>query len=289
MSERIKCLICGKEFKSLVSHLKVHNITTKEYKDKYKSEVVSDSVKDFMRDFMLSKNPFKGCKHSKETKQKMSGPRPNISGDKNPFKNKYESDPEFKKDFKNKHLALWDSRDSDWRKQFSEKLSKSMANSDKFNKSINKKHISHHWLSEKCENVGYLRSSWEILICSYMDVSDFVKRYEIESKIIEYYDYEKNMYRHTKVDFQVFFVSGESCLIEVKPKAMVDLCISKIQGIEQYCLENNKQFLIIADDCVTDELRIPKFLRGLNNGKYHLKQFIKRGSETPLCISSAFT
>lgn len=70
----IKCKICNEEFKSVITwkHLKKHNITTAEYKEKYGS-VVSDDYKEKKRNAMSgSNNPNFGNKHSDHTKKLIS-------------------------------------------------------------------------------------------------------------------------------------------------------------------------------------------------------------------------
>lgn len=329
----IKCQICNKEFKSLQNHIKIHDISPKEYKSLYGNlfsketlQKNSESVKkawskltkqqkskrgkklaklrkendsnkggrklgfkqtdEFKRNhriFMIENNPFKNCKHTEESKEKMRGQRDSIKGDKNPFKKKYDNDEIFAKHFRETHKKLWNNRDKNWRKQFSEKLSKSMAET---NKLINnhKNHIAHHWLSDKCINVGYLRSSWEIKFAQHLDDNNLIKKYEIESTTIQYHDYSKEMYRYTRVDFMLYFNSGEQALLEIKATWDMDLCYDKIKGIECYCIENNLQFLIINEK-VLNENELFEFIKELNNGKYYLTRYLKRGFETPLCSS----
>lgn len=168
----IKCKICNKEFKSLQSHVKTHNITPTEYKllhgDLFSKETLeknrigvkkswdrldlkeksirgkksaktrkqnnsnrggrkpgfkqTEEFKKNQKLFMLENSPFKGCFHTEETKEKMRGPRPNIAGDKNPFKKKYNNNKLFAKKFKETHKKLWLIRNDNWRKQFSENL-----------------------------------------------------------------------------------------------------------------------------------------------------------------------
>jgi len=352
--DKVECLICGKYYKSLTAHLRIHHITAEEYKKEYGGPVVSeqttsklkkaannrteevkikyslaikeywktvtaeqrkervnkkikteiskygkcpskgrepgfkhtDEFKKFMSEFMTENNPFKGCKHSKETKEKMSGPREQIMGDNNPFKKKYDEDEVFRNSFKEKHLDLWKRRDVEWRKRFSEKLSKSMAKSEKFQQNIRKHHINHHWLSDKCENGGYLRSSWEIYICDFMDSCDVIKKYEIEPISIKYYDQEKELYRYTKIDLRVYFASGETCLIEIKPSGLISNCEQKIKGVEEYCLENLLQFTVITENCIHNDEKTEKLFMRLNDGKCYLGRSVQQGFETPLCVNS---
>jgi hypothetical protein len=232
---------------------------------------------------MLENNPFKNCNHTKESKEKMCGPRDHIKGNNNPFKKKYNNDKIFAKQFKETHRQLWKSRDEIWRKQFSEKLSESMAKS---NKLINnhKNHIAHHWLSNKCIDGGYLRSSWEILFANHLENNNLVKSYKIEPISIQYYDHNKEMYRYTRVDFMVYFSSGKQTLVEIKATWDMDLHYDKIKGIECYCLENNLQFLIINEK-ILNEHDLFELIKEMNNGEYCLTRFIRRGFETPLCCS----
>ena len=70
----IKCEICGEEFKGMIGwkHLKKHNITTKQYKEKY-GNVVSPEFKALKKQQNSGKNnPNFGRRHSQETKDKIS-------------------------------------------------------------------------------------------------------------------------------------------------------------------------------------------------------------------------
>lgn len=330
----IKCQICNKEFKSLQSHVKIHNISPKEYKllygELFSKETIEKNKKSVKKSWlkmskeeksnrgkksaisrienntnnggrkpgfkqteefkinhsklMTENNPFKGCNHTEESKEKMRGLRPNIKGEKNPFKKKYDNDKIFSEKFRETHRNLWKNRDNNWRKQFSEKLSESMAKSDKL---INnhKNNISNHWLTNKCIDGGYLRSSWEILFANHIENNNLVKSYKIEPISIQYYDYNKKMYRYTRVDFMLYFNSGEQALVEIKATWDMNLCYDKIKGIESYCLENDLQFLILNEK-VLNENELFEFIKELNNGKCYLTRFIRRGFETPLCCSN---
>lgn len=70
----IKCKICSAEFKNIISwkHLKKHNITTKEYKEKY-GELVSQEFRDLKsKQSSGNNNPNYGRKHTDEVKRKIS-------------------------------------------------------------------------------------------------------------------------------------------------------------------------------------------------------------------------
>jgi len=330
----IKCKICNKEFKSLQTHVKIHDISPKKYKllygDLFSKETLeknrnavkkswiglsqeeksnrgkksaktrnqnnsnkggrkpgfkqTEEFKINQKKLMLENNPFKNCKHTEESKEKMRGSRDNIKGDNNPFKKKYDNDKVFAQQFRETHKELWKSRDVNWRKHFSEKLSKSMAETDKLTNN-HKNHIAHHWLTDKCINGGYLRSSWEIFFANHLENNNLIKSYSIEPISIQYYDYIKEMYRYTRVDFMIYFNSGEQALVEIKATWDMNLCYDKIKGIECYCLENNLQFLILNEK-VLNENELFEFIKELNNGKCYLTRFIQRGFETPLCCSS---
>lgn len=72
----IKCLLCGQEFKSIItnSHLKKHGITTIEYKSKFgKDSLSSDEYKKSKSEkYSGEKNPMYGKKHSIDTVSKIS-------------------------------------------------------------------------------------------------------------------------------------------------------------------------------------------------------------------------
>ena len=158
-----------------------------------------------------------------------------------------------------------------------------MANTDKL---INnhKNSISHHWLSDKCNKGGYLRSSWEIQFATHLDYNNLIISYDIEPLTIQYYDNTKEIFRYTRIDFIIYFKSNEKALIEIKPTWSMNLCYDKIKGIECYCIENNLQFLLINEK-VKNENELFNLIGGLNNGEYYPARFIKQGFETPLCFS----
>ena len=285
MTGKIICAICGNLYNSLSSHLRKHSISAKDYIKLYNSPIISEELRLSKSNKMLLHNSDNKYNHSEETKNKMRGKRPNISGDNNPFKKKYDSDFKFREKFKQTQLNIWQERDSTWRKAFSEKLSESMSKTSNLNKNIHKYHINNHWLSDKCVCGGYLRSSWEICLASVLDNSPLVLKYEIESTVIKYYDFLNFKYRHTKVDFLVYFCSGEKALIEVKPTALINTVIPKILGIECYCLEHSLQFLILSEDCIKDLERLNTFLLLLSLGTFYLKSLVYLGKKTPLSCS----
>jgi hypothetical protein len=78
----IKCKICKKEFKSLItnSHLKKHGITTAEYKEKYGPLSSKEYRKKRSDQYKGEKNPMFGRSHSNETVEKISTKRKGKKG-----------------------------------------------------------------------------------------------------------------------------------------------------------------------------------------------------------------
>ena len=65
---RIYCQVCGKTFKSITqSHLKLHNITSDEYKQKYNVPMVPDGLKNHMR--LVNTKKYKDLFKDKENKK----------------------------------------------------------------------------------------------------------------------------------------------------------------------------------------------------------------------------
>jgi len=69
MGESVICMVCGKSFKYLIwKHLKQHNLTTEQYKNKYPdAKFVSEISLEKMKKFQQNHNPMKGRKNPTRT------------------------------------------------------------------------------------------------------------------------------------------------------------------------------------------------------------------------------
>lgn len=199
------------------------------------------------------KNPFYGKKHTKETKIKMSKNHADFTGDKNPLKNKLKKDKTLHDKLSKAAKKRWENKTEEERKITSEKMSKSQ--SESINKNILNSYHSHHWLSEKCENLGFLRSSWEIKFVEALEYCCFVNNYFVEPYSIQYKN-KNDEIRYYKIDFLVNFENGNSILVEIKPKWRFQRDFYKLFELGCYGLENNIQTIIITDNNFKDEYNL---------------------------------
>lgn len=202
----------------------------------------SDKQKSLMSEkFSGSSNPFFGKKHTKETKEKMSANHADFSGDKNPFKKSLSIDGNRER-HRQRCLKIWKSRDKEWRKVFSEKLSKAIANSENFKSpNFHKNHKSGYFSSSKCGQV-FFRSSWEERLCIALDGDEDVEAFNLEEFCIDYQD--DNLTRYTRIDFTILKKSGKKYMIEVKPKSLVDSNSLKIESMRDFSNKNGYAFSV---------------------------------------------
>lgn len=230
-----------------------------------------------------NENPFKNCHHTIETRQLMCKNHANFSGENNPFATKYYSNENFRNEFKETHLKLWESRDINWRKEFGRKVSMGQPAKTKHGNSHN--YHQGHYFSKKCGLV-YFRSSWELSVILSLNDLDFVKSFDVEPFRISY-DINKTQ-RYTWIDLLIEYTNENKLLVEIKPEVFVISSYHKILGIECFCLENNIPFLIMTQDCFEPIKigRIENFILRGYHGEFRLERFIQRGVTSPLCITS---
>jgi len=169
-------------------------------------------------------------------------------------------------------------RDKTWRKKFAEKLSKSMAGTDKLkNNSVHKNYDCGFIETIKAGKI-YCRSSWEKIVAKLLDSNSLVVKFQLEPFTIPFYDHVKNMVRYTRIDFFVEFQSGYVAILEVKPLGICKLIDSKMKlsAYKKYCVQNNLLFGILSDP----EIEIPeriniinKIFKSFNNGKNYDSNF----------------
>ena len=161
-------------------------------------------------------NPFYDKTHTEDSKQKMSNNHADVTGNNNPFKKSLD-DPIKREEHKKRCQAIWDKRDDEWRKKFAEINSKAQAESSHYkNNSYHKHHKSGWFEGKKCGRVFY-RSSWELLVCEFLEVCDDVIAFTLEQVVLPYTFEGKTL--HTKCDFFIECTS-KTILMEVKPHAL---------------------------------------------------------------------
>ncbi len=222
----------------------------------------------FSKMFNGENNPMFGKKHSKKTKIRMSKNHADFFSDKNPFKKSLEDETKLiahKKRCKN----TWSNRDKKWRNAFSEKLSRSLAVSKKFNnKDINKHHESGHINTMKSGRI-FVRSSWEKAFAKFLDNLDIVERFSLEEFTVLYYiDSQK---RYSRIDFLVHFDNGCVAMFEIKPKSLLKYNnnMYKIRGYRKYCEENNIKFSLITEKLLFSRYKLVYLLHRIYN-KYEI-------------------
>jgi len=217
------------------------------------------------------KNHFFGKKHSLKTKKLMSKNHADFKGGKNPFKQSIESDENKRKEHKERCQKLWDNRDKEWRRIFSEKLSKSTAESDQYkNKRYHKNHKSGHLLTKKGGRIFY-RSSWEKIFAEYLDIEDLVFSFSLESLTLPYID-SNNRKRYTRIDFLIILENGERSIVEIKPESLLDYNQNRFKmiGHKEYCKEKNIQYFHIGKDIILDIEKMKNLIKEINDGEHYV-------------------
>ena len=193
---KIICPFCKRKFKSIMAHLKIHQISVVDFLKKYPNfKMVSDITKNkcsktcidmgvgkqnkgVKRSDLFKKNlsnvfsgegnPFFGKKHSVQTKNKMSSNHSDFNGEKNPFKKWYwASSEDIKNKYKNLCIQKWKKmKISPKYKELCEKRSVVTAElhiNGKI-KSYGKGHKYGYFFSKKQNKKIFYRSSYERLL-----------------------------------------------------------------------------------------------------------------------------
>lgn len=192
--------------------------------------------------------PFKGKKHTAETKRKMSENSPRLSGDNNPNKKK------------------WDNSDREYKRLFAEKIA---ARSPQQNGSRNHERGG---TPLKGAMMNY-RSSWERIIGEILDYNLTIASITYESMAIEFYDYENDQYKHFIPDFIITTISGERALLEIKPVPVRKLQYVKLVSQYEYANMNGMQYLILGEKEIFTYGKIDEIIEQINNGEYHARSF----------------
>lgn len=225
----------------------------------------SDSHKRLMSErFSGENNPFFGAKHSEDTKHKMSKNHARLRGDSNPFKIACEN-PEFKKKHKERCLNIWKKRDVEYRNKFAEKLS--IAQSRMPSQQLKSKYKCGFYRT-KAGSVYYYRSSWELLVLEDLDNIEDVKDFSLEKFTIPYYD---NIQRHTRIDFYIEFKNGRRAIVEVKPTALIDYCVKRMNACMEYCHNHDIQFFILDSPYFNGQKNRSDLWEELKDGKFTVR------------------
>jgi hypothetical protein len=188
-----------------------------------------------------------GWKHSDETKKKMSENHADFTGDKNPLKIAIIKDPSARKELSDRATKRWASYSKEQRNLIRENFSKAQLQNSRDSTSYHKNHKAGWFESNKTNGKLFYRSSWERMVCEYLETNAKVTAFQTEPFAIPYTDAE-GLTRHTKVDFFVEHVDGNA-IIEVKPSVFVDKGNTpyKIKTCEEYARQNNLRFFLITE------------------------------------------
>lgn len=184
-------------------------------------------------------------KHTNETKEKMRGKRPHISGENNPFKKACKNNPELIKESSKRRKKYWQNLNNEERNNICYNMS--LAQSKIINKCPYKNHISGNFYSNKMKTNFYYRSSWEKYICDYLEKTKEVEYYTLEEFCLEYNYKDKR--KILRIDFFIK-INDRKIIFEVKPLALVDYKLNKykIEEMIKYCDANAYEFYIIHKD-----------------------------------------
>lgn len=205
-------------------------------------------------------NPFYGKKHSRKTRKKMSKNHADFTGDNNPFKRALERDPSKREELRERRRKFWASRDEEWMKKFSKKLSKSMAETHRLRGNVFHKFHDSGFVNTKKAGRVFCRSSWEKNVCKYLDENNSVMAYELEPFCIKYLNQNEEE-RYSRIDFFVESKDGIKLMIEVKPSGLIEHDKYKIHGYKVYCQENGIRFMLATEKVVLDGGCFDAFLK----------------------------
>jgi len=224
--------MCNKEFKQLsFFHLKIHNITPREYKKKFNVSTLIDKniSKKISKAASGKNNPMYGKKNKSNLGKKFSKSwRKNISkarkkmgiarGKNNPMYGKSHSE--------------------ETKKKISEAKSKSMTEG-KYNKSC---HKSGYFYSKRLKKKIWHDSSYELRALEKFENNPLIVDFD-RSKLRIVYIY--NGERKTIPDFRIRYLDGKEKIIEVKPRKKIEEIeqeMVKIEAMKEYCKNNNLGF-----------------------------------------------
>lgn len=269
----VTCPICQFTGKTLVSHVRKHGLTSKEFNAKYpcypllskqtrqliarvgtekggrpKGIPMSDSQKKWLSDTMRGERAgFYGKSHTLETKKRMSENHADFTGDKNPYKKAVTNDPTLTRRTAEKRKVTWQFRKADkkWWKRYIEKRSllTSQSHIDGKLNSYGYGHKSGYFTGAKLGTL-YYRSSYERTFLQICEELDFVTSVVGVKFKIPFEDGE-GITRNYISDYLV----NNSMLVEIKPEGFLGSYRNpyKFIGALRYASTNGWSFIILTE------------------------------------------
>lgn len=213
-------------------------------------DYLTDEFRILMRNRTLGvNNPFFGKHHSESTKEKMRKNHADFNGQRNPLIKWLNKDDSNRTLLKEKYKKSWANRNTDWRKEFSETISRTHETSPRYQ--TYKFHKHGKIIHSKCGE-AYFRSSYELALINQLIENSNVISFEMEPFPIHYMD--GVIRRHTRPDCYVTLNNGINVLIECKPKKLIHYGknVIKISACKHYCHDNNIPFIIFTEDYIAD-------------------------------------
>lgn len=276
--EKIKCPFCNTEFKVLWPHLnakhqiddmkifrqnfpdvqlvstelkKIHykNAISRGFGKSNKGKKCTEDQKQKMKERMLLNNPFRGQKHTEETRQKMSKNHADIKGDKNPYLRSLQN-PENRKRASERKKAQWDNLKKNPEKYAAFCEHRSKVSAELMQKGLmpsNKNHCSGHFYSERQDKNILYRSSYEHRFLSICEKNIEIKEFDTCHFSLPYNFNDKK--KNYIPDFKVSYINDTCSLVEIKPFNLLHdpQNRKKFETAEKFCQQNNFDFLLITE------------------------------------------
>lgn len=222
MPDLITCPICGFESENLTTHIKNHNISVKDFKNKFGFKYVqSDRLRAIHSRSISNNNPTKDKKHTIVSLEKMSKNRTGLGIG---VAGKYERTPKI-------------------RQKISEGVVRAHFRGDYDNV---RPGIGSFEFSEKMQTTIFARSTWEASLIKIFDKHSRITSFIAEPFSIPYM-FEGIQHRYIP-DFLVIYDEVISSIWEVKRDDFLvndAKTIAKISTLEIFCRNNNYNMFIV--------------------------------------------